>query len=238
MAGLGRYYHGRGVSLFCGSTIVTPYHAITAAHCTYQNYDPMAIIVGDHDLTRVDESRYTKVHLVRAIDHPGYDAKRLINDIALLVTSTPIEFNTYVGPACLPTAPMQIEGQWVKVTGWGHKRWKGTVSSTLNKVFLKVISIHSCSRKYYNRINTARPNQFCTYNTRKDSCQGDSGGPVTWLDPETNRYTLAGVVSYGGECASEWPGVNTDVYSFLPWINSNIASKYLFISSTYSSSKV
>lgn len=55
--------------------------------------------------------------------------------------------------------------------------------------------------------------------------QGDSGGPIVYLDPDTNRYTLVGVVSYGAECASVTPGVNTEVAAYLDWIQKNMLRK-------------
>ena len=33
----------------------------------------------------------------------------------------------------------------------------------------------------------------------KDSCNGDSGSPVAWLDPQTQKQTVVGVIILGSE---------------------------------------
>nr|ATU82487.1 venom S1 protease 15 [Lethocerus distinctifemur] len=226
MAGLG-FIHPlqkeRLLGVFCGATIVTGYHALTAAHCTYDDHvAPIGIVVGEHDLSNELESGYTRMYPVaRVVEHPGWNPKISANDISVLVTKQRIVFNEAVGPACLPS-PVQpdLVGQFVKVTGWGRTRSGGDKSKVLLKVNLKVVSRAACMDAYPTRaINN---NQICTYRNNKDSCQGDSGGPVTWLDSETNRYTLVGVVSFGAGCATKSPGVNTNVAAFIGWIQKTI----------------
>ena len=59
------------------------------------------------------------------------------------------------------------------------------------------------------------------YNGGKDTCQGDSGGPL-YVQDEINgvtKYVLAGIVSYGVECAKpNYPGIYTRVSYYLDWI--------------------
>ncbi|KAL1124474.1 hypothetical protein AAG570_001100 [Ranatra chinensis] len=211
---------------FCGGTIVSDRHIITAAHCIVGLKNTIYIRVGEHDLGRIYESPHTEnYHLSEIIAHPGYDDVTSKHDIAILVTKERIRFHTYVSPACLPHKPMDLVDKYVKVTGWGDLQFQGDASEVLRKVFLRVIPLDQCAKKYLkinNRLDTIRPTQFCTFGWKKDSCQGDSGGPVTWVDPETNRYTLAGVVSFGVGCATTMPGVNTDVFSYMPWIQKEI----------------
>nr|ATU82468.1 venom S1 protease 2 [Lethocerus distinctifemur] len=230
MAALAKVYN-RTVFPFCGASIIAARYLITAAHCTYGQTFKMTAIVGEHDFADDRESKYTAYYPVTAINHELYDPKKIINDIALLITDRPITFSQYVGPICLPVGPSPPEGSRIKVTGWGLTAHKGSPSNILLKVPLQIANLAKCSIAYpYNFINVYRPTQFCSYAYRRDSCQGDSGGPVTWLDPETNRYTLSGLVSFGRDCAGNDPGVNTDVYAFMPWImnkmrGSNICQK-------------
>ncbi|KAL1138121.1 hypothetical protein AAG570_009813 [Ranatra chinensis] len=220
---------GAKIGVFCGAAIVTAFHALTAAHCTIgRKPADIIVIVGEHNLSDDDETAYTRVHAVKdIIQHSGYDAMTYVHDISILVVNRRIEFNEYVGPACLPTKSVDLLDKFVKVTGWGNTKYRGQTSSVLLKVNLRVIPLPDCSKKYWNTpVSTTDPTQFCTYGLGKDACQGDSGGPLVWLDPETNRFTLVGLVSYGWACAKTTPGVNTDVHAYLDWIQEGIRSKY------------
>jgi len=56
----------------------------------------------------------------------------------------------------------------------------------------------------------------------QDTCQGDSGGPLFYADTinSKNKFILAGVTSYGYQCAlPKFPGVYTRVSYYLDWIN-------------------
>nr|ATU82411.1 venom S1 protease 12 [Lethocerus distinctifemur] len=226
MAGLAFENETAGqLSLFCGATILTPYHVLTAAHCT-ERRDPKSIyvIVGDHDLLSVTETKHTNIYRAgRVVSHENYDGMNFYHDIALIVLQKKMAFNQAVGPACLPKEPRPMLNEYVKVTGWGNTKYKGSMSNVLLKVNLRVVPIQDCSDRYWQTpVNVTDPKQFCTYGLGKDACQGDSGGPLVWLDPETNRFTHVGIVSYGWACAKSSPGVNTDVHAYLNWVNANI----------------
>ena len=52
-----------------------------------------------------------------------------------------------------------------------------------------------------------------------DACVGDSGGPLDCWDRKRERQTIAGVVSFGKNCASEtYAGVYTNVPFYATWI--------------------
>nr|ATU82488.1 venom S1 protease 16 [Lethocerus distinctifemur] len=214
-----------GFSAFCGGAVVTEHHVVTAAHCTYgEDRKRLAVVVGEHNLADATESRFTKIYMAdKVIEHELYDDDTSQFDIALIVSSRrKIAYNMAVGPICLPKSPFnaaELEGHFVKVMGWGDLQYKGEKAKVLMKVNLRVVDFNTCAQRYSdNSINLKTRHQFCTYSLNKDSCQGDSGGPVVWLDPETNRYTLVGIVSFGRACAGPDPGVNTDVMHFMDWV--------------------
>lgn len=59
---------------------------------------------------------------------------------------------------------------------------------------------------------------------KKDACQGDSGGPLMFGQSKDDiRFFQIGIVSYGFRCAEPgYPGVYTNVISFLDWIQRNL----------------
>nr|QHB21573.1 venom S1 protease 29 [Platymeris rhadamanthus] len=206
--------------VFCGGTIISVFHVLTAAHCTDpRRYEQLAVMVGDHNIYDFKDTKHAVMHNVKkVVQHDLYDKKGEVEyDIALLVTEK-ISFNNFVEPACFPNEKINLEKQRVKVIGWGKLSSKGPYSEVLRKVNLDVISLETCD-DYFNGIDTKNPSQICTLTPHADSCQGDSGGPLVWRDPATNRYTLVGIVSFGDMCGKEdAPAVSTDVYFHREWI--------------------
>ncbi|CAH1407200.1 unnamed protein product [Nezara viridula] len=211
---------------FCGGAIVTPWHVVTAAHC-FEDVEAkdLVVVVGAHDVNSKYEYASSRHRAEKIIIHPQYNSKTTVNDIAIVVTSTEIKYNKFVGPACMPSGVLgnEMVGQMLKAIGWGRydpDRPYADRIKKLKEVDLEIISTQECKKHW--SVNAA---QICTYTPRKDTCKGDSGGPLTWLDPETNRFTLAAVVSYGPkECGNvAVPGVNTNVSAYLKWIDYHIS---------------
>uniref|UniRef100_A0AB38ZEU1 Venom S1 protease 41 n=1 Tax=Oncocephalus sp. TaxID=2944721 RepID=A0AB38ZEU1_9HEMI len=162
------------------------------------------------------------VDVRRIIEHQNFNRVTLVNDIAVLVLAEKVTFNQFIGPICLPTEKKDLDHKYVRIIGWGSMNQDGDNSPVLKKVDLRVVPLKTCSYNYAGQVDPAADNQICTFGRRKGSCQGDSGGPVLWLDPETNRYTLLGTVSFGKSCASTIPTVNTHVISYVDWIKRTI----------------
>nr|WON00872.1 venom serine protease [Arma chinensis] len=212
---------------FCGATILTPYHALTAAHCTQNDakklIDYLGLIVGAHDMKHTNDTQILRIE--KFLDHENYEALSngtfYLNDIALVVLKNEIIFNTNAGPACLPIVPLELKGQYVKVMGWGRTQPEGQGSNVLMQTDLKITPYETCG--IFFKLNPQRT-QFCTFGKNRDTCRGDSGGPVVWIDPETNKLTLVGVVSHGSKVCGKKPAVSTDVSRYLDWIQNAISS--------------
>ncbi len=110
----------------------------------------------------------------------------------------------------------------------GTLSYEGITPSQLNNVKLNIYSSSSC-----NLVDSVHnwAAQICAgdLSGRKDTCQGDSGGPL-YVQDEINgvtKYVLAGIVSYGVECAKpNYPGVYTRVSYYLDWISTQSYETY------------
>nr|ATU82406.1 venom S1 protease with CUB domain 2 [Lethocerus distinctifemur] len=207
---------------FCGGSILTEYHVLTAAHCTIKHYTygkPITVAIGEHNLYYPHETNATAYHNVAVIlVHPMYDARIFKNDISILVLETPISFSRLVGPVCLsPSRQPDISRSYVTAMGWGNLYYRGPSPAVLQKVHVRVVDMVSCNR-VFRMVDHVSPTQICTYASNKATCQGDSGGPVVWLDPEINRYVQVGLVSFGTICADANPTVHTDVRAHYNWV--------------------
>ncbi|XP_018378020.1 PREDICTED: venom serine protease 34-like [Trachymyrmex cornetzi] len=216
MAGLVDYAQAE---VFCGATIISERHVLTAAHCL-GNADPstVGVLVGDHDLTTGADTNASRLYTVsRFYVHPLYDIEAPAqNDVAVVMVNSIISFSEEVGPACLPFEHQSdsFAGSNVDLLGWGLTEFTGMKSKTLQKVTVTVITNRQCRQQYPGILN----NHICTYAEGKDACQFDSGGPVLWQNPTTKREVLVGVITAGMGCGSNKAGINMRVGAYIDWI--------------------
>nr|BBA30652.1 Pc97, similar to serine protease [Panstrongylus chinai] len=206
----------------CGSTIISDRHLLTAAHCTSKAGGNIGLLVtvAVHEIGNSPKS-YT-VEVERLIQHENYNERNLLNDISLLYLKNPLQLTEVVSPACMPLPGMSVIGKYVRVIGWGATEAYGPMTVLPQKVDLEVISTEKCHEYWQLQVATDPVTQICRMWENKSACHGDSGGPVVWLDPDTNRYTSVGIVSFGLPCKSSVPNMDTSVVSYLPWIMKGI----------------
>ena len=140
--------------------------------------------------------------------------KKHDNDIALIKTDQPFDWDEYVSPVCLPNKKLDIRKGFGVISGFGEME-NGLNSYELLWARIEMLSKSECL-KGPNRDELTK-NMICAGGGKVDSCQGDSGGPLV-VNVE-GKFTLAGVTSWGYGCGiSGSPGVYTKVANYIDWI--------------------
>lgn len=157
--------------------------------------------------------------LSQIITNENYDDEDIVNDVALLRTSTPIDFsNPNVSAVALPQGS-PVANLDVILAGWGTLQNGGSVPNNLQFLNLRTISYADCQARL--SPNPVFESQVCAFTAAgQGACHGDSGGPLV-----STSNVLVGLVSWGIPCGRGYPDVYTSVFSFLDWINANAELK-------------
>uniref|UniRef100_UPI003AAE7930 granzyme B-like isoform X2 n=1 Tax=Centroberyx gerrardi TaxID=166262 RepID=UPI003AAE7930 len=210
----------------CGGFLVTEEFVVTAAHCDTETNAKMSVVLGTHNLKRVNKK--TMRYNVMKYKHPSYENVSSGNDIMLLKLSRKAKLSKTMKTIQLPSQNEIIKSNTkCIVAGWGFIKTGGTVVDALRVVDVSTIDLKVC-QKEWNQIPggpfTLPANIICAggYETNKGSCQGDSGGPLVC------NGTAVGIASfiYRGICDYPTvPNVYTEISKFLPWIKNIIKKK-------------
>lgn len=217
----------QNVPAYCGGSIISDRHVLSAAHCTVPSITKVYVRAGSIYLT----SGGILIFVPRAniVNHPDFHPVSLAHDISVLHLTTRLQFSSAIQPINLPTANEAIlshENAMSRVSGWGLTNQHGGSSSEhLRFVDLRVISNAVC-RTYYRGQNQIQngvlcavgPNAHLPGGQNQGHCSGDSGGPLVIYT--LNRYVQIGVVSFsaqGGDCLRK-PSGFTRIGWFLNFI--------------------
>ncbi|XP_061707980.1 trypsin epsilon-like [Cydia pomonella] len=203
----------------CGGTVLSSWAILTAAHCfnNNKNVKDMHVRFGARYIYDMSADSYKIWYIV---EHEDYNKEApFACDIALIFTRRPIRFNKKTQRAMIVQSNkwMNERERNFKATGWGFTSYGGSISNSgLMETQLRFVSLNKCRRKHHGSRLTE--DMFCLYGDGiRDTCQGDSGGAILW-----NRQVV-GLVSHGDGCAQkDKPGIYTNVYYFLPWMNKKI----------------
>nr|XP_027808174.1 transmembrane protease serine 9 [Marmota flaviventris] len=210
---------------FCGATVVGDRWLLSAAHCfNHTKAERVQAHLGTASLLGVGGSP-VKLGLRRVALHPRYNPGILDFDVAVLELASPLVFNKYIQPVCLPLAIQKFPvGRKCVISGWGNtQEGNATKPDTLQKASVGIIDQKACS-VLYNFSLTDRMLCAGFLEGKVDSCQGDSGGPLA-CEEAPGVFYLAGIVSWGVGCAqAQKPGVYTRITRLKGWILDTMSS--------------
>lgn len=183
-------------SPFCTGTVIAPRLVATAAHCL----DGVRASTVRFALGPNGFAPQATLSVVEVIPHPQYDARRISNDIGVVVLGQ---------DAPVPAVPVNtsMDAGWVGrqlvFVGYGATSGSGRGGGTKRAVAIPIAQVGAT--------------QFAYTDRARNTCFGDSGGPAFAVG-EDNALTLVGVTSYGDSACARF-GVDTRVDAYRAFLD-------------------
>jgi len=236
-----QYKPNNGKTQLCSGSLIAKNWVITAAHCVegvkdiYENCNRCLMMymgLHDHALQFSLEPERIQLTVKRVVIYDSFDISVLQDDIALIeIEDVDLNESEYVKPICLPGGETPGDDTKCFIAGWGETEDADNKPTVLQETGAIIGNLEHCKETYENLPTVSKvriTDHICavgqSYDRKprvSDACQGDSGGPLMCQRCENCNWYIAGIVSFGYQCAHSY-GVYTSTTLYESWIRSVI----------------
>ena len=166
MVSFGEHFNQTGTSVwmhYCGGALVSENVVVTAAHCFFYEKKNCGncgfnrltqIRTGDQNFTDTTDNDLVigTYEISSILKHPGYAGRGPKNDLAIVFTKTPIDFNAWTNPIALPSINDPIRdlntNYSADFTGYGYFDDTLVASSALREAHFTIFTGSYCEAQF------------------------------------------------------------------------------------------
>lgn len=209
----------------CGSTLITPWHLLTAAHCVSMEKKFFALL-GRFNISNDLEENWLLRNISKFVVHEDYEKNRSSyksqDDLAVITMSEPVTYTNFIQPICLPLSETFVDDQIITATvvGYGNSKEYSAKQHTPKHDILTTMKNSHCAFEREEYLSLIAKESFCGKNDSLSTCASNSGSGM-YMKDQNSKFILIGVASHpvnGTECNPKDAVVFVDVSKYRKWI--------------------